>query len=602
MKFTSENIAGASRILIATTAFMATVAVAQDVPPQIKQRVADIDGAVDLRVVKEPGNFTGPTLVARVVFQPARRGYKSCPDHYPARYVPETETCPDILQNASPGPGWINCHDAFYTANKLGCPPQPMPAKVPPTSPEPRCTLGAETCKDEVPGGPVLIRMMKPAVLTNRRLEMRPSAPAAASPQVVVQPRVGSPATSNQTVSADASSRARVPTDRLNIDPARLNLAGKLQLQQHLRCAGNNCRWSAADEPLTLPAPPVVPRRHVPCNYEHVSFFVFENRYCPRADKGEQPAAGAALYIEWTPGDPDAARLYYHRDDFDGVIRTLYRILGNSDDRYGLTDATDREIMAAASTAMLIDNGLLEGTDSNGTLQVADYPDWPKLCSDERFAGLPQPGFCSGVKIGDSLVATSAHCMRGQFDCDRSSVVFGYSGGTNAANRRTVATRDVYQCKAIIAERVPERFGERGADWAIFAVDRAIDAPTAKLVNSRNVEPSLVTTVIGHPIGLPSVVTRYGVVQTKASQYFIANSDTFVGNSGSAVFSAQSIEDRKPVVLGLLTGGAKDFDQHVEDGEDCVRSQWCKDPECLGDDVVYSDDLIKALASIGDGT
>jgi len=270
--------------------------------------------------------------------------------------------------------------------------------------------------------------------------------------------------------------------------------------------------------------------------------------------------------------------------------------LGGSDDRYALSEATEREKAAAQATAMLIKTEYVTAADA-GSVKLGDDPSWRPLCAGERFHGLPQPGRCSGVKIGDRLVATSAHCIRNERQCLETSVVFGFYNDSTTADSRTVASESVYQCKSVVASRRPASIGERGADWTIFEVDRDIDAPTATLAGSTDVRPSVVTTVIGHPMGLPAVVTRLGVVQTTASEYFIANSDTFVGNSGSAVFAAQSVEDNAPRVLGLLTGGGYDFEDSVEDGEECVQAKWCNGPECLGDDVVYADGLITALST-----
>lgn len=245
---------------------------------------------------------------------------------------------------------------------------------------------------------------------------------------------------------------------------------------------------------------------------------------------------------------------------------------------------------------MLIKNEYVTPADV-GTVTLGDDPSWPRLCGDERFSGLPQPGRCSGVKIGDRLVATSAHCVRNERQCAETSVVFGYYGDGATSASRTVASESVYQCVSVVASRRPASIGERGADWTIFEVDREIDAPNATLAGSADVRPSVVTTVIGHPLGLPAVVTRLGVVQTTTTEYFIANSDTFIGNSGSAVFAAQSVEDNAPRVLGLLTGGGYDFVDGVENGQECVQAKWCNGPECLGDDVVYADDLNAALST-----
>jgi V8-like Glu-specific endopeptidase len=337
-----------------------------------------------------------------------------------------------------------------------------------------------------------------------------------------------------------------------------------------------------------------VPYKHVPCEYQYVSFFVPENRYCPREDLGERPAAGAALYISWQAAGDRPPQLFFHREDFDGISRTIMQILGSSDDRYAMSEATPLEKAAARSTAVLIGKAYVED-EGGGTVSLRDDPSWPALCSTERFAGLPRPGRCSGVKIGDRLVATSAHCVRNARQCADTSVVFGYYG--EGDTRAVAKSDDVYQCTSIVASRRPAAIGERGADWTIFEVDRDIDAPSATLADSANVHPSVVTTVIGYPLGLAAIVTRLGVVQTAATEYFIANSDTFIGNSGSAVFAAQSIEDSAPLVLGLLTGGRYDFVDSREGGAECVQAKWCRDADCLGDDVVYTDDLIRALSA-----
>jgi V8-like Glu-specific endopeptidase len=572
-----------------------------DIPDAIYQLAGKIDGAVDLDLVKKPGEFTGSNFVARVVFEPLRPGYRACADHYPSYFVKEGASCPSVGNNDPPASGWMSCHGAFYTHEKLGCPPQPQTPTAPATTPRPRCDFGPEACKKEAPGGPVLFRILQTATVSGVTLPAPAPGQArvAAHAEVLQPPPAAAQAPAAQVRPADRA----VALERAQVSPAvtgavrtRLQLRDQLKIKPELLCQGGKCQWGGNDAPLTLPAPPVTPLRHAPCEYEHVSFFVPENRYCPKEQLGERPVAGASLYVSWHAEKPASPDLYYHRDDFDGVIRYLMQILGGSDDRYAISEATDREKAAARATAMLIKSEYVSAPEA-GVVTLGDDPAWRPLCSNERFSGLPQPGRCSGVKIGDRLVATSAHCIRNQRQCSETAVVFGYYGASTTAASRTVPSGTVYQCESIVASRRPASIGERGADWTIFEVDREIDAPSAALAESADVRPSVVTTVIGHPMGLPAVVTRLGVVQTTTTEYFIANSDTFVGNSGSAVFAAQSVEDDSPRVLGLLTGGGYDFEDSMEDGEECVQAKWCNGPECLGDDVVYTDDLIAALAT-----
>ena len=567
-----------------------------DVPRAVHRRVATIEGAAKLDVIKTPGDFTGSKFVARVVFKPVRPGYKACPDHYPPRHVRNEASCPDLRNDDPPASGWKSCYGAFYTPASFGCPPEPQVATAPATTPPPRCDFGPEICKKEVPGGPILIRTLQETPISRVRLPAPTEVLTRTHAQSELQRAAGSVVVAQPAERVVMAERVTIPPaarDALRLQP---QLRRQLQLQTNLICRGGDCAWGGNNTPILLPAPPVTPFRHTRCEYEHVWFFVFENRYCPKERAGERPGAGTSVYVSWDADDQDSAVFYYHRDDFDGVIRVLRRILGSSDDRYRMSEATDREKAAARATAMLIKTAYVSEPDTAGFVTLEDNPASPRLCSDERFYGLPQPGRCSGVKVGDRLVATSGHCMRNQRQCRETSVVFNYFGSGATSMSRTVPAGSVYQCTSRIASRRPDPIDERGADWAIFEVDRDIDAPSAALESSGNVHPSLVTTVIGHPLGLPTVVTRFGVVQTTTTQYFIANSDTFIGNSGSAVFSAQSVEDRAPRVIGLLTGGAYDFEDSIENGQECLRAAWCNGPECLGDDVVYSDDLIAALA------
>lgn len=81
-----------------------------------------------------------------------------------------------------------------------------------------------------------------------------------------------------------------------------------------------------------------------------------------------------SLYVSWQADDPSSAELYYHRDDFDGVIRISYIIYGSSDDRYAIAQATEREKAAAETTAMLIKDEHITRVDAS-TVKFEDDPD-----------------------------------------------------------------------------------------------------------------------------------------------------------------------------------------------------------------------------------
>jgi V8-like Glu-specific endopeptidase len=612
------------------------------VPIQARQAIAKT-GATGIEVIATPDKFS-KQYVARLQFAAERPGYKACANHYPAYYVRAAQSCPSLVNQDPPAAGWVVCYGEFYSPAQVGCPPVPAAPIVPLTIPRPKCPFGLARCTDQAPGGPVLIRSLqlrapvaaalapRAAIAAERPVATvpAPAAPPAAIAQAVrnnrklkaagakaLAPNRGA-AGASQAVSGAAAAAAApagpavavalatkvaprvvVPASETFAATLRASLKTRqwMVAKPKLSCSGENCEWGENGKPIVLPAPRVAPIGHVPCEYEHVSFYVPENRYCPDPAKNAPPP-GVASYVSWTDDNSEPPEVFFHRPDYNGRDLTMLMIMGDTDDRFLITDATARERAAAESTVVLVKRDHISRLN-DATVRLQKEPSWQPLCSDEQFASLPRPGRCSGVKIGNRLVATSAHCVRNANQCADTSVVLGFPERNGTAASNEVPSNHVYQCTAIVASRQPATIGERGADWTIFRVDRDIDAPSAQLAGSSDVRPSVVTTVIGHPLGLPSIVTRLGVVQVAATNYFIANSDTFVGNSGSAVFSAQSVEDGAPRVLGLLTGGQYDFVDSSENGQQCVKARWCKGgPECLGDDVVYANDMKKALDNL----
>ena len=86
--------------------------------------------------------------------------------------------------------------------------------------------------------------------------------------------------------------------------------------------------------------------------------------------------------------------------------------------------------------------------------------------------------------------------------------------------------------------------------------------------------------VIGHPTGIPTKISDGAKVRMLATKYFVANLDTYGGNSGSAVLNAQSGE-----VEGILVRGENDY--VPAEGRDCQVSNHCTNEGCRGEDVTY---------------
>lgn len=83
--------------------------------------------------------------------------------------------------------------------------------------------------------------------------------------------------------------------------------------------------------------------------------------------------------------------------------------------------------------------------------------------------------------------------------------------------------------------------------------------------------------VIGHPCGLPQKYAPGAKVRDNTPvPFFVANLDTYGGNSGSSVFNAGN-----GTVEGILVRGANDF---ISNGQ-CYVSLVCPTTGCRGEDV-----------------
>jgi len=143
----------------------------------------------------------------------------------------------------------------------------------------------------------------------------------------------------------------------------------------------------------------------------------------------------------------------------------------------------------------------------------------------------------------------------------------------------------VYKCAEIIhSEREKE-----GADFAIIKLDRSVHGERLGLsFKQLVVAVGDELTVIGHPSGTPSKVAGGAQVRKVMDQFFLANLDTFSGNSGSPVLAADSLE-----VVGILVRGETDYEYSLE--ESCAKVNLCKNDECRGEDVVFASEIKRGL-------
>ncbi|UCG16755.1 MAG: trypsin-like peptidase domain-containing protein [Phycisphaerales bacterium] len=250
------------------------------------------------------------------------------------------------------------------------------------------------------------------------------------------------------------------------------------------------------------------------------------------------------------------------------------KVIYGPDDRLDEYEVTDPAILAAGdATVALVDIGDL--TDNgNGTysLPTETYAEWylamfgRPLCPDERFRDQPNPADCSGFLVAPDVVATAGHCISSAY-CATTAFVFGFVMTDATTPVLTIPASEVYYCGEVIARQ------ESAADWGLIRLDRAVAGHNPLQIRcSGKVPDNEPLLAVGHPVGLPRKYAGGATVRDNTpNEYFQANLDTYVGNSGSAVFSATTLE-----VEGILVRGNYDW---FEDGS-CDRSNVCSDSGC----------------------
>lgn len=188
------------------------------------------------------------------------------------------------------------------------------------------------------------------------------------------------------------------------------------------------------------------------------------------------------------------------------------------------------------------------------------------LCPGERFREQPVGSFCSGVLVGNDLVLTAGHCVLDMEDCAGTMVVFGFRAeGPGDPGRGNIPSGEVYRCVGIVKRSltgeadapIPPPGQIYGPDYALIRLDRRVAGHLPLKVNrSGKILDGASVFAIGHPSGLPQKTAFAGRVRDSSpAAYFLADLDTFGGNSGSPVFNRYT-----QMIEGILVRGDSDYE------------------------------------------
>ncbi|HZR83268.1 MAG TPA: serine protease [Candidatus Binatia bacterium] len=232
----------------------------------------------------------------------------------------------------------------------------------------------------------------------------------------------------------------------------------------------------------------------------------------------------------------------------------------------------------ADSVAALVEHGKLRRTsDGRFRLATTSYQEEYDLCAGETFAAQPLGCFCTGFLVAPDVIATAGHCVRSTKAARRTWFVFGFRMLNRDRARTEFHAADVYRGAALLGREE----ADSGPDWALVRLDRpVVGRAPLRVRDAGKISDDRRVFVIGHPSGLPSKLAGGARVrENRRRAFFVANLDTYGGNSGSPVF-----DQRTKVVEGILVRGEQDF---VAKG-DCYVSTVCPDAGCQGESVTRS--------------
>lgn len=264
-------------------------------------------------------------------------------------------------------------------------------------------------------------------------------------------------------------------------------------------------------------------------------------------------------------------------------------VIYGEDNRKDVFESTDASLVELSkSTAGMISSKNLKSVKNQeveingGTLRSRG------ICAKERFSNQISAANCSGFLVAPNVIVTAGHCITNNADCAANKWVFDYKVESSDQGKITVPATSVYSCKKIISRSLNSVTKD---DYAVIELDRKVlDRSPLTFRKAGTIQKGDAIAVIGHPTGLPTKIADGANVRSLASKYFVANLDTYGGNSGSAVFNTKTLE-----VEGILVRGENDYVRDSSLG--CNVSNVCKNDSCRGEDVTFITN-IEALKSL----
>lgn len=259
------------------------------------------------------------------------------------------------------------------------------------------------------------------------------------------------------------------------------------------------------------------------------------------------------------------------------------KVIYGEDNRTDLYQVQDQALISVArSTAAMLSKSALHKVGNVYQITSGQFGAEFNLCSNEPYYNQPNAARCSAFLVGTDMVATAGHCISSS-DCASKAFAFGYAMRSESEAPDQLPEEDVYFCKAVVKRELTNK-----QDYSLVQLDRPVRGYDILKLSSTDAEVNDSLLVIGHPSGLPTKIAGGATVRSQREGFFVANLDTFGGNSGSAVFNSETLE-----VTGILVRGEQDF--KYDAAKKCYRSNQCASTACRGEDATNISYITRAL-------
>jgi len=257
-------------------------------------------------------------------------------------------------------------------------------------------------------------------------------------------------------------------------------------------------------------------------------------------------------------------------------------VIYGDDNRVDVFESKDSVLVELSrSTAAMIHQNSLTRNGDEFILETKSLKD-RGVCESEKFSHQSTAAQCSGFLISENLFVTAGHCIKSQADCEGYRWVFDYKVENETQTQISVSKDSVYSCRKILSRSLDNSTKD---DFAIIELDRPVtDRKPLEYRRSGKITKGEDIVVIGHPSGLPTKIADGAKVRSLQGKFFVANLDTYGGNSGSAVINMRTHE-----VEGILVRGDTDYVYDYQKA--CQVSNRCSDFGCRGEDVTYINNI-----------